>query len=163
MFPKRFTLSQIFWGLITLLNLWLLIKGSKDWYLLFFFFQWVWLSLMAIKSLAYNSKNKYGSILTVSNIVISVSILLFDVVILFLSISFGARLIFASLNIYGICLYGTTLIFFLSILAHIYIILKNITIAEEKKNILSLTASLLFYPIGVWTIQGKLKKQTPKP
>jgi len=151
-------ISQVLFTLTILTSLWLFIKGSTDWYILYFLFYWIWLSFMAIKSVRLSKHWTTTAInLAITGLTLSV-----DLVVLVLSLGFGTRMILAVNNVYWWVMYGTILVFTLSVIGHIYITTKNIYTANNTNNILTTCLTLLLYPIGIWTVQSTLTKLTKK-
>ena len=103
--------------------------------------------------------NQYGKSLTNINTMLTMLTLGGDFIVMILSASFLARVLFGYSNIYAFVKYGTLVIFAFSLLGHVFISSKNILIIDHRQNILTTIIRLLVYPVGVWTIQETLKQK----
>lgn len=85
------------------------------------------------------------------NYLIPLILLIIDGAVMFLSISFGARLFFAIFHIYEIVMYLNLIIFPISICLNFYLIYKLFLKKSEKMEWL-LIIKLLIYPFGIWSL-----------
>ncbi len=152
------TISQIIFSLTFLLSLlYLKVMGFSEWVFLYFFTYWIWLTFVAYKTILHPKTAHYENLLTNINILLSLFIILADFFITVLSLSFLFRIIFA--QFYQLIAYGTLFIFITSTILHFIIISKNINNIDNNKSILTTCLKLLFYPVGIWTIQETLKQK----
>lgn len=157
MINNKPTISQILFSLTFLLSLlYFKSKGFLEWTFLYFFLYWVWLSFIAYKTVRHPKTIYFGGTLTYINILLSAFLIIADLIIIVLSLSFLFRVILA--NFYRLIAYGTLCFFITSVVLHFIIISKNIRIINNTNSIFTTCVKLLFYPIGIWTIQETLKQ-----
>ena len=134
-------------------------KGFEETVFVYSFFLWVWLTFIARKTVKHPVTNEYGKALTDINTILTILTLGVDLIIVALSASFLARVIFASSNIYGFVKYGTISVFVFSLIGHVFISLKNILTIDKRQSVSNTIFNLLIYPVGIWTVQEVLKQK----
>ena len=77
---------------------------------------------------------------------------------MFLSLSFGFRIIFAITYIYLIIFWLGLFIWLLSIIGHIMVIILNLQNIISDYQIPNIIIQLLVYPWGIWTIQTVIQQ-----
>jgi hypothetical protein len=128
------------------------IASFEDWLILSLVIQVIWISIIANDIIKHSkSKSKLENIIVKFN-KIFIKLLIADIVIIFLSMSFGFRIIFASLYIQTFYVSGICII--ISIFGNYYIIINElIKRAYSLGKIITLILSSLIYPIGVYTVR----------
>lgn len=134
------------------------VASFNDWLILSFIIHIIWLTITSNEILEssiteyknYRIFNKFNKIL--------VYLFIADILIIVLSMSFGFRLIFASL--YKPTFFISAIFGIISICVNYYIIINSLIkrIDSVTKRILLILSSL-FYPIGVFTITERTSKQ----
>jgi hypothetical protein len=134
--------------------------GFLDWTFLYFYLYWIWLTFIAYKTTRYPKTEYFGGTLTNINMLLSVFIIIADffIIILSLSFPFPFRVILA--NFYQLIAYGTLCFFIVSVVLHFIIISQSINTIDKTKSVLTTCIKLLFYPVGIWTIQEILKQNS---
>ena len=156
---NRPTILQMIFSLTFLLSLlYFKLMGFLEWTFLYFFLYWIWLTFIAYKTIRHPKTEYFGGTLTNINILLSVFIIIADFFIIILSLSFLFRIILA--NFYQLIAYGTLCFFIVSVVLHFIIISKNIYTIDKTKSVFTTCIKLLFYPVGIWTIQETLKQNS---
>lgn len=129
------------------------IASFEDWLILSLLIQVIWTSIIANDIIKHSkSKSKLDKIIVKFN-KIFIYLLIADIVILFLSMSFLFRLIFASL--YVTTFYVSGICILISIFGNYYIIINELIkrVNPIGKKI-ALILSSLIYPIGVFMVKA---------
>lgn len=133
------------------------IASLNDWLILTLIIHIIWLTVTSNKILEL-SKTEYKNHRTfqVFNKIL-VYLFIADIIIMFLSMSFGFRLIFASL--YRPTFFITAIFGVISIFGNYFIIINHLIKKTDslRKRFLQILSSL-FYPIGVYTITDRISK-----
>ena len=129
------------------------IASFEDWLILSLPIQVIWISIIANEIIKNSkSKSKLDKIIVKLN-KIFIYLLIADIVILFLSMSFLFRLIFASL--YVTTFYVSVICILISIFGNYYIIINElIKRANPIGKKIALILSSLIYPIGVFMVKA---------
>jgi len=129
------------------------IASFEDWLILSLLIQVIWTSIIANDIIKHSkSTSKLDKIIVKSN-KIFIYLLIADIVILFLSMSFLFRLIFASL--YVTTFYVSGICILISIFGNYYIIINElIKRANPIGKKIALILSSLIYPIGVFMVKA---------
>ena len=128
------------------------VASFQDWLFLTLIIQVIWVMLLSNKIIKLSkSKNKIDRFLQTFNKVF-VYLLVADIFIIFLSMSFGFRILFAPL--YRPTFYISGIVLLLSIFGNYYVIINDILKRPNSltKNILLIISSF-FYPIGIYSIK----------
>ena len=128
------------------------VASFQDWLFLTLIIQVIWVMLLSNKIIKLSkSKNKIDQFLQTFNKVF-VYLLVADIFIIFLSMSFGFRILFAPL--YRPTFYISGIVLLLSIFGNYYVIINDILKRPNSltKNILLIISSF-FYPIGIYSIK----------
>ena len=127
------------------------IASLSDWFILSLVIHVIWLTMTSNQILRRQKvKYKTDRIFKIFNKVI-IYILIADVVIIILSMSFGFRLIFA--NLYRPTFYLSLICITISVLGNYFIVIDYLTKKTDslsKKVLLGISS--LFYPIGVYIL-----------
>lgn len=133
-------------------------SGFEDWLIINLIIQVIWLIL--ISNIIFN--NYYSNYIWANRIrnlnKITLVILVLDLIIIFLSVSFFVRILLAPFY-YGMFVI-TSIFIFLSIIINYSILIK--CVMQLPKSIIVKTALVLasfFYPIGVFLINIKVKNK----
>ena len=129
------------------------IASFEDWLILSLPIQVIWISIIANEIIKNSkSKSKLDKIIGKLN-KIFIYLLIADIVILFLSMSFLFRLIFASL--YVTTFYVSVICILISIFGNYYIIINElIKRANPIGKKIALILSSLIYPVGVFMVKA---------
>lgn len=129
------------------------IASFEDWLILSLLIQVIWTSIIANDIIKHSkAKSKLDKIIVKFN-KIFIYLLIADIVILFLSMSFLFRLIFASL--YVPTFYVSGICILISIFGNYYIIINElIKRANPISKKIALILSSLIYPIGVFMVKA---------
>ena len=147
--------KQIIFTLLFLFSLsGIQIASFDDWLILSLIIHLIWVMILSnemIKSL--NLKNKFEKTVKIINKV-SIYLFIIDVLMIFLSMSFLFRLIFAYL--YRPMFYLTCVCIFISTIVNYYVIINELL--KRKYSLvkkIGLILSSIFYPIGIYSIKSK--------
>lgn len=144
--------KHIFYILLFGLSLFVInISNFNDWILVSLLIQVVWISLTSNKIISKGQVEMKNKLILTSFNRFTIVLLIIDFVIMFLSTSFGFRLLFA--NFYRPTMYLTLISIFISILISYFIIIKFLrqNIDSRRKLILYILTTL-FYPSGQLSI-----------
>jgi hypothetical protein len=144
---------------LILISLWLYTKDTLGAAMLYFSIQWLWLSIIAWKTVQHPLSNKFGRSFTIVNMLFSFLIISSVCAIMLLSISFLFRMVFGQAHIYWILVYIVPFLFVASATADIYIIVKNLKSIDNKADITLNSLKLILFPVGIWTVQETLKQK----
>lgn len=133
------------------------IASFEDWLILSLVIQVIWITIISNDIVRLSkSRSRVDRIFGKFN-KIFIYLLITDIVIIFFSMSFGFRIIFAPL--YKPIFYVSGICIIVSIFRNYYIIINELikrANSLEKKFVLILSS--LFYPIGIYTIKTDNKK-----
>ncbi|MGY6650364.1 hypothetical protein [Wenyingzhuangia sp. IMCC45574] len=127
------------------------VASFKDWLILTLIIHTMWLAIASTK-LIKEGQRKYNKLKVFNRVVIGIAMV--DTMVVFLSISFLFRVIFASL--YLPLFYLSTVCFGFSIIINYVILVRDIVqrdISPNRKTVLILSS--FCYPIGVYTLSQK--------
>lgn len=154
------TISQIIFSLTFIVAFQFLFKDFYDFLFYYLFFHWLWLTFLARKSSLHILSDTRSKKLTNINIIVSISWFFILITVMFLSGSFGFRLIFAVNNVYQIILGLGLVIWLFSIIGHIIVTIRNLRNIIPDCQTSNTVIRLLLYPWGIWTIQAAIQKTT---
>lgn len=128
------------------------VASFKDWLILSLIIQVIWITIISNNIVKLSkSKSRLDKIFEKFNKVF-IYLLVADIVIIFLSMSFGFRIIFASL--YKPTFYVSGICIIISIIRNYYIIINElIKRANPLWKKITLILSSFIYPIGAYTIK----------
>jgi hypothetical protein len=128
------------------------VASLKDWLILSVVIQVIWITIISNNIIKLsNSKSRLDKVFEKFN-KIFIYLLVADIIIIFLSMSFGFRIIFAPL--YKPTFYISGICIIISIIRNYYIIINELikrTNSVGKK--IALILSSFIYPIGAYTIK----------
>ena len=128
--------------------------------IMFILIEWIWLTFITRKSYMHPRANQIGKQLWKVNFLLSLVLVITVVIILFLSSSLLGAIMFDDLGVYSVVKFGLPILIFISVIAHIVVVVRNLMRIDTSIKIPLTVFYLLLYPIGILTIQEKLKAES---
>jgi hypothetical protein len=150
-------ISQVLFSLTFIYCLCIVTNDFWDMIFSYCFFHWIWLTYIARKTIRHSLASGYGKSLTTLNIKLTLIVICGSFFVLVSSLSLLTRMVIGASGLGRIILYGTLIVYILSIIGHLFVVTINIQSIDKSLNKSKILLRLLIYPIGIWTIQETLK------